>query len=180
MLIADALASCATVTEAVRRLTASPRWGAGMLMLADAAGDLASVELSNTHAGVRRPAVGTDWLSFTNVCLCPETCAVQVSESAAWSERSPSPLRGGLLLQPHSNRARRIEELVSRQSCLGPDELAAIMADHGPAGLPDGSSPCVHTDYFNTTACFQWFPGRRRVRVSYSVACKARYVEIAL
>jgi len=180
MLIADALASCATVTEAARRITASPRWGAGILMLADASGDLASVELSNTRAGVRRPAAGADWLLFTNVCLCPETCAVQVSESAAYSDKSPSPLRGGSVLRPHANRARRIEELVRNQSSIGPDELGAIMADHGPTGVPDGSSPCVHTNYFNTTARLQWFPGRRRVRVSYSTACTAKYVEIAL
>ena len=180
MLIADALASCATVTEAVRRITASPRWGAGMLMLADASGDLASVELSNTRAGVRRPAAGADWLLFTNVCLCPETCAVQLSESAAYGENVPLPLRGGSVLQPHANRARRIEELVRNQNSIGPDELAAIMADHGPTGVPDGASPCVHTDYFNTTASLQWFPARRRVRVSYSSACTAQYVEIAL
>ena len=151
-----------------------------MLMLADASGDLASVELSNTRAGVRRPAAGTDWLLFTNVCLCPETCAVQVSESVAWSERAPSPLRGGLVLQPHAKRSRRIEQLVRNQSRLGPDELAVIMADHGPTGVPDGASPCVHTDYFKTTASLQWFSARRCVRVSYSTACTAQYVEIAL
>ena len=111
MLIADALASCATVTEAVRRITASPRWGAGMLMLADASGDMASVELSNTRAGVRRPAAGADWLVFTNVYSCPETCAVQVSETAAWSNKAPSPLRGGSVLQPHTDRCRRIQDL---------------------------------------------------------------------
>jgi hypothetical protein len=180
MLIADALASCATVAEAVRRITASPRWGAGILMLADASGELASVELSNTCAGVRRLAVGADWLLVTNVCLCPETCAVQVSESAAYSDKAPSPLRGGSVLQPHADRARRIEELLRNQSSLGQDELAAIMADHGPTGLPDGASPCVHTAYFNTTATLQWFPVRRRVRVSYGGACTARYVEMAL
>jgi len=180
MVIADALASCTTVAEAVRRITATPRWGAGMLMLADASGDLASVELSNTRAGVRRPAAGADWLLFTNVCACPETCAVQVSESAAYSDKVPLPLRGGSVLQPHAKRARRIEELVRSQSSIGPDELAAIMADHGPKGVPDGASPCVHTNYFNTTASLQWFPSRRRVRVSYSRPCTARYVEIAL
>jgi hypothetical protein len=180
MLIADALASCATVTDAVRRITVSPRWGAGMLMLADASGDLASVELSNSRAGVRRPAAGTDWLLFTNVCLCPETCAVQVSESVVWSDRAPSPLRGGSVLQPHVIRARRMEELVRKQSRIGPDELAVIMADHGPTGVPDGASPCVHTDYFKTTASLQWFPARRGVRVSYSTACTAQYVEINL
>ena len=180
MLIADALASCATVTEAVRRITATPRWGAGMLMLADASGDLASVELSNTRAGVRRPATGTDWLLFTNVCLCPETCAVQVSDSATYSEKAPSPLRGGSVLQPHKDRARRFEELIQKQSSIGPDELAAVLADHGPSGVPDGTSPCVHTAYFNTTATLQWFPSRRSVRASYTAACAAQYVEIAL
>ena len=180
MLIADALASCTTVTEAVRRITATPRWGAGMLMLADASGDLASVELSNTRAGVRRPTAGTDWLLFTNVCHCPETCAVQVSESAAYAGNVPFALRGGWVLQPHAMRARRIEELFLVQRSVGPDELAAIMADHGPTGVPDGASPCVHTDYFNTTASLQWFPARRSVRVSYSTACAAQYVEIEL
>jgi hypothetical protein len=180
MSIADALASCATVTEAVRHITAIPRWGAGMLMLADASGDLASVELSNTRAGVRCPAAGEDWLLFTNVCFCRETCPVQVSESAVWSNKAPSPLRGGSVLQPHTDRCRRIQDLLLKQSSVGPDELAAIMADHGPAGVAGGASPCVHTGYFNTSAALQWFPARRAVRVSYGAACTARYVEIAL
>lgn len=180
MLIADALASCATVAEAVHRLTASPRWGAGLLMLADAGGDLAAVELSNTRAGVRRPAPGTDWLLHTNVCHCPETRSVEVPESAAYSESTPVPLRGGLVLQPHAARARRIESLLREHVAVGPGELAAIMADHGPNGVPDGASPCVHTGYFNTTASLQWFPRRRSVRVAYSWACQAQYVEIQL
>lgn len=151
-----------------------------MLMLADASGDLASVELSNTRAAVRRPAPGEDWLLITNVCSCPETRAVQVSDAAAYSEKAPTPLRGGSVLQPHADRALRIEELVRKQSAIGPDELAEIMADHGPTGIPDGASPCVHMGYFNTTATLQWFPSRRSVRVAYSYACRAQYAEIAL
>ncbi len=180
MAISDALATCATVAEAARRLTASPRWGAGLLMLADASGDIASVELSNTRSGVRRPANGTDWLLCTNVCLCPETQAVQVSRSACYSDECPTPLRGTAVLQPHFDRARRIENLLGEHGSLGPQELAAIMADHGEGGVPGATSPCVHTQYFNTTACFQWFPARRSVRVSYSAACRAQYVEISL
>ena len=180
MLIADALAACATVTEAIQHLTTTPRWGAGMLMLADAAGDLASVELSNTRAGVRRPAAGEDWLLVTNVCRCPETCAVQVPETATYSDKVPLSLRGESVLQSHAIRAQRIEKLFLAQSSVGPDELAAIMADHGPTGVPNGASPCVHTDYFKTTASLQWFPKSRRARVAYSTACTARYVEIAL
>ena len=180
MLIADALASCATVADAVKRIMARPRWGAGMLMLADASGDLASVELSNTRSGVRCPAPGQDWLLFTNVCLCAETCAVQVPGSAVYGGRVASALRGRSVLEPHSKRSRRLEELLLKQPSVGPDELAGIMADHGPTGAPDGTSPCVHTDYFNTTAAFQWFPASRRVRATYTSPCQARYVDLAL
>jgi hypothetical protein len=180
MLIAEALAACASVTDAVGFITARPRWGAGILMLADASGDLASVELSNTRTGVRRPAAGEDYLLFTNVCCCPETLAVQVPGSATFQDHVPQPLRGRPVLEWHAKRARRLEELLRNQAWTGPDELAALMADHGAGGMPDGATPCVHTDYWRTTACLQWFPATRRVRVSYSTACTARYVEIGM
>ena len=79
----------------------------------------------------------------------------------------------------HADRARRLEQLVQAQKPIGANSLAAIMSDHGPSGVPDGASPCVHTDYV-TTASLQWFPARRSVRASYSTACQANYVEIAL
>ncbi len=180
MLIADALANCASVAEATERIAHRPRWGAGMLMLADASGDLASLELSNTRTGLRRPPSGQDWLAFTNVCCCPETCAVQVAETDMFSDRVPKPLRGRPVLQWHADRAKRIEELVWKHGTLGPEELAAIMADHGSSGSPSGSSPCVHTNYWRTTACLQWFPARRSVRVSFTTACTADYVELGL
>jgi predicted choloylglycine hydrolase len=180
MVIAEALARCSTVAEAVEHITQRPRWGAGILMLADAAGDLASLELSNSKAAVRRPAQGEDWLTFTNVCRCPETCAVQVPKTAVYSDQVPRPLRGQPVLQWHIKRAGRIEELVRLRGTLGSDEVAAVMADHGPRGLPDGASPCVHTDYWRTTAALQWFPARRSVRAWYGTACTAKYVELAL
>ena len=180
MVISEALAKCASVSEAADFIVRQPRWGAGMLMLADASGDLASVELTNTRSAIRRPAAGQDWLLFTNVCRCEETCAVQVPAAAVFSERVPRALRGRPVLRWHEDRARRLEELVQAQKPIGPDRLAAIMADHGPNGTPDGASPCVHTDYWRTTASLQWFPARRSVRASYTTACEADYVEFAL
>ena len=180
MAIADALAHCSSVQEAADRIARQPRWGAGIIMLADASGDLAALELSNTRSALRRPAAGKDWLAFTNVCHCPETRAIQVPEIATFSDRAPQPLQGRPVLQWHSDRASRIEQLLHHLRILGNDDLAAIMADHGPAGIPDGSSPCVHTDYWRTTAALQWFPRRRSVRASYGTGCKAQFVEISL
>jgi hypothetical protein len=180
MVIAEALAQCASVNEAAEFITHQLRWGAGMLMLADASGDLASLELTSTRTAIRRPAAGQDWLLHTNVCRCPETCAVQVPETAVFSERVLSALRGKPVLRWHEDRACRLEDLVQTQKPIGPERLAAIMADHGPSGVPDGASPCVHTDYWRTTASLQWFPARRSVRASYSLACEADYVEVSL
>lgn len=180
MAIAEALATCESVSAALECISQRPRWGGGILMLADATGDIAALELANTRSAVRRPAAGQDWLAFTNVCFCPEIRAVQVPETAVFSDRVPVPLRGKPVLQWHEDRARRIEELVRSGRQVGPDELATIMADHGSSNVPDGSSPCVHTNYWRTTACLQWFPAARRVRVSYSTACRAKYVEMEL
>jgi hypothetical protein len=149
-------------------------------MLGDATGGLAALELSSTRAAVRHPAPGEDWLAFTNVCVCPETRALQVPDAAVFSDRVPPALRGKPVLRWHADRAGRIEALVQKEAVFGPDELAAIMADHGPSEVADGASPCVHTDYWRTTACLQWFPARRSVRVSYSTACAAEYLEFAL
>jgi hypothetical protein len=180
MAIADALTHCKNVEEAIERIAERPRWGAGLLMLADASGDLACLELSNTRSAIRRPAPGEDFLAFTNVCQCPETVAVQVPGDSVFSEHVPPVLRGKPVLAWHEGRARRIEALVRARASLGPDDLAEIMADHGPTGRPDGSSPCVHTDYWRTTACLQWFPARRQARVSFTTGCEARYVDLAL
>ena len=180
MAIAEALSQCQSVNEAAEYIARQPRWGAGMLLLADASGDLASLELTNTRSALRRPPPGQDWLVFTNVCRCPETCAVQVPDSARYSDRVPRALRGQPVLGWHAERAARLEQLVQAQKPIDPEALAAIMSDHGPTGVADGASPCVHTDYWRTTACLQWFPASRTVRVAYTTACQAKYVEFAL
>lgn len=180
MIVGEALASCGTVAEAAEHIARRPRWGAALLTLADAAGDIASLELSNTKAALRRPAAGQNWLVVTNVCVCPEMRAVQVPDGDVFSRRVPRALQGKPVLEWHAARARRLEQLVAATGTLNPENLLALMADHGPQGEPDGTSPCVHTDYWSTTASLQWFPARRGVRVSYSATCAADYAELTL
>ncbi len=180
MIVGEALAACSTVAEAAEHIARRPHWGAALLMLSDASGDIAVMELSNTRAALRRPPEGTNRLAVTNVCVCPEMRAVQIREGDVFSRRVPRALQGKPVLEWHADRARRIEELAAARPTFGPEELRAIMADHGPNGVPDGTSPCVHTDYWRTTATLQWFPSRRRVRVSYSSACAADYAEFGL
>ena len=180
MVIAETLERCGTVTEAVDWITTRPRWGGGILMLADATGDVASLELSSTRSRLRRPAPGQDVLFHTNAFSCSEMCEIQVPPDAVFNERAPTALRGRRVLESSEVRDRRLTELLDRPGLLDPDELAALMADHGPDGVPGDYTLCVHGSYWYTTACLQFFPRSRRMRVAYSTACRARYEETQL
>jgi hypothetical protein len=180
MLIGQALEHCATVGEAAAWITSRRRCGGGLLMLADAGGDLASLELSATRSHLRRPEPGQDTLFHTNDFRDAAMRAVQVPDAAVYTAAAPRPLRGRRVHRSSERRNQRFRELLGRGTALGEDDLAALMADHGPAGVPDEATPCVHSDYWTTTACMQLFPASRRMRLAYSTACQARYHDIAL
>jgi hypothetical protein len=176
--ISLALAECATVADAAGLIAAQPRWGGGLLMLADASGDIASLELSSTRAELRRPAAGEDLIFHTNAYSTAQLCQVQVDERAVFDNRAPATLRGRQVLRSSNVRGARFAELLARHERLGLEELGRIMSDHGPNDAPSHESICVHSDYWFTTACLQMLPVGRTLRVAYSSACQAKFEEI--
>ena len=180
MAISEALERCSTVTEAAEWIPLRPRWGGGLLMLADATGDIASLELSSTRSHLRRPPPGEDVLFHTNALSDAHMQEIQVPWEATYTDRAPVPLRGRRVHQSSELRGRRFEQLLAETEIFGPDELAVVMADHGPNGVADDCTPCVHSSYWCTTACLQFFPRSRRMRVAYETACQARYEEVGL
>jgi len=178
--IADALAGCRTVADAARQIAGSPRWGGGLLMLADAEGAIASLELSSTRSHLRWPAAGEDVLFHTNAFCDDQMRAVQVPDEAIYSDRAPKPLRGCRVHESSEVRDARFRQLIEAAGPLGAGELAALMADHGPEGIASDYTPCVHGTYWFTTACLQFFPRARRMRVAYDTACRAKYQEFVL
>ena len=180
MAITEALQRCRTVEEAAASIQSRRRWGGGILMLADAGGDIASLELSSTREFLRRPEEGADALSHTNAFSSPHMREVQVPWNAVYTSSAPSPLRERRVHQSSETRDQRFAQLLSEADVLDPDGLAAIMADHGSDGKPSDTTPCVHGDYWNTTACLQFFPKTRRMRVSYSSACLANFKDVEL
>jgi hypothetical protein len=180
MVISEAMAVCCTVSEAAEFIASTPRWGGGLLMLADDSGDLASLELSNTRSLLRRPADDEDHLFHSNAFHSERMREVQVSNRAVFSQKAPEALRGHRVLESAECRDRRFEELLSRCDSLGPDDLSAVMSDHGPDDEPSLNTICKHSSYWTTTACLQLFPASRSIRVAFDSACKARYQEFRL
>lgn len=180
MHIADALKHCRTVKEAAAWIGGTSRWGSGILMLADDTGDMAALELSHTRCQLRRIPEAQDVLFHSNCYQSRAMQAVQVSPSARWSGRAPTPLRGKRILESSECRDARFRELLSQQNLFDLDDLARIMADHGPDGMPSDHSICKHSDYWHTTASLQLIPAERRIRISYRSACQANYHDFQL
>jgi len=180
MLIADALAHCTTVAAAIDRIGGRSRAGGGILMLADADGQMASLELSTTRYAVRRPEGGRNWLTHTNRFQCAEMADVELDSRAVYSKHAPTALRGLRVHQSADDRDVRFRQQLGDRQCLAAATVAQVMLDHGPQGQPSLGTICMHSNYWSTTACIQLLPQSRRMRVAYSSACRAEFVQLQL
>lgn len=178
--ISEALGRCGTVTDAAALISSRPRWGAGLLMLCDAGGDIASLELSSTRSHLRRPASGDDVLFHSNAFFSDSMREIQIPLEAVYTDTAPRPLRGRRLHLSSERRDQRFRQLLEQTEIFGAEEIGAVMADHGAAGEPGDFTPCVHGSYWKTTACLQFFPKSRRMRVAYATACQAQFAELQL
>lgn len=180
MAISLALQHCSSVSQAADVISSMPRWGGALLMLADAEGDIASLELSSTRHHLRRPCIGEDVLYHTNAFLNPRMQEVQIARDAVYTNSAPIPLRGRPLHRSSELRDQRFQQLLAETHVFDVDQLSALMADHGPDGTPGDHTLCVHGSYWTTTACLQFLPRSRRIRVAYSTACQARFEDVEL
>jgi hypothetical protein len=180
MAISTALAHCSTVDEAATHIINHRRYGAGLLMLADASGDIASIELSSNHSAVRRPSEGEDTLCHSNSYVTEAMQRIEAPPNAYYSHRVPKPLRGSRVLESSDRRDERFVELLAKTQQFDGDSLQSVMADHGAGGNGTACTPCMHSDYWNTTACVQFYPRERRMRVAFDAACRATFVEFLI
>lgn len=95
-------------------------------------------------------------------------------------QRVSTALRWRRLHQSSELRDRRFRQLLAEADVIDCDRLSAIMADHGSVGIPGDDTPCVHGSHWFTTACLQFFPKERRMRVAYDGACRAKFVDLVL
>lgn len=180
MVTSMVLAECATVAEAEAFLSSQKIWGGGILMLADASGDIASLEISNTRRATHRPREGEDTLCHTNRFREGPMREVEVADNAHYSERAPTALRGNRIHQSGDVREAKLRQLLTGADAMTLDDLHRVMSDHGPGGSPSFDSVCMHSDYWFTTACAQLMPSERKLRIAFDSACQAQFVEYSL
>ena len=178
--VEEALSDCATVREAISRLAKSPRGGGALLMLADAQGDIASMELSANHHRVRRPKRRSDYVHHSNAYHTRGMRKRELPRTAVYSDSAPNGLRNTPVFQSAERRDERVSQLMKTAGPLCPDTLADLMSDHdhGESGTAD--TICMHGSYWSTLASIQLMPNERRMRLSYGRACQAQFVDFQL
>lgn len=179
MAISEALTTCSTVREAIQFIRSRPYCGGALLMLADAAGDIAALEIAGRTTAVRFPDKD-DCLTHSNTYKTDMVKATEVSSEAIYADTAPLRLRGKRVLESAEVRDARMSELLGQHPVLGIQDIERIMSDHGNRGIASDCSICMHGDYWNTTSSLQLFPRERKLRISNGPACEARYFEFAL
>ena len=99
-------------------------------MLADADGNIASLQLSNTRYDVRYPD-HSGILYHTNHYQTPKMQEVEISPDAIYSDTAPEQMRGRNVLESALRREQRYEELLNKEGEFSFSELHHIGCDHG-------------------------------------------------
>ena len=178
MLIAEALSRCRTIAETVEYFRSMPRIGGGLLMLGDADGRIAALELSNTRVEVRDATDGH--LSHTNRYCHSDMAAIELQDDVAYAEGAPRVLQGRVVHQSSTLRDSRFQDLIASAESFTPETIQRVMGDHGANDDPSADTVCMHGDYWFTTASIQFLPAERTLRASFSPTCVAEYQEFTL
>lgn len=175
MLISEALASVRTVDEAYQFFANRKRAGGGLLMLSDEHGTISSFELSNTQIQRISPADGCETIHHTNRIRGSKIASFELEDQAHYQKNAPRALRGTRVHQSADTRSIDLESRLGEQSVFDVETLHAVMSDHGDG--PSQDSICMHSNYWNTTACIQLQSKERKLRASFSSACNAKFQE---
>lgn len=179
-LVQEVLELCRNVRDAVEYLRGRPRLGGALLMLADADGEIASVEVAPDQLAVRRPTADRPWLVHANHAVTREIELRDIPHDAVFSRWYPRALRGLPVQESSLRRHERAAALLTRAARVGEEELAAMLADHGDSGVGDDATICRHGPYYETTCSVLLFPARRAMAVTFGAPCAQQFSTIAL
>ncbi|MDB4624968.1 C45 family peptidase [Rubripirellula sp.] len=173
MLISRVLSEATNVEQAIEIISSQDRVGGGLLMLADAAGAITSLEVSNSRVQTRSPRQGI--VFHTNRLQCVSMASVEIGADACYDKRAPNLLRGKRVHESADLRSNAIQNAVKGKGPLSLDDMHGILSDH--AHGKSCNSLCMHGGYWSTTACTQLMPRERKLRVAFANSCQAKLQE---
>ncbi len=175
LLVLEALENCSSTGEAVEFMRARKRSGGAILLVADASGEMATLELSSNFSGVRRPGDGI--LINTNHYKCREMAAYDIPRNAYYTSKNVRALRGIRVHESSELRYARAEQLLSGLEVVTMKDLLGVFCDHGESGRGDDNTICRHGSYFSTTCSVIMLPRSKRLLVTYGHPCDSVFTD---
>ncbi|MEW6555651.1 MAG: C45 family peptidase [Actinomycetota bacterium] len=169
LLVQEALEKCASTREAIEFLGAGKRSGGAILLVADASGDISTIEMSSNFSGVRQPQEGI--IINTNHYKCREMVSYDIPRNAYYTSKNAKALRGVRVHESSELRYGRAEQLFAELETVGMRDLLRVFCDHGESGRGDDNTICRHGPYFSTTCSIIMLPRSRRLLVTYGHPC---------
>ena len=175
LLVQEALETCTSAGEAVELLCSQRRLGGAVILVADAAGNMVTVEVSPNFCGVREPEEGL--LVNTNHYRCREMISYDIPRNAYYTSRNMHALRGVRVHESSELRCARAEQLLSAAETLTIKDLWSVFSDHGESGRGDDNTICRHGPYFSTTCSVIMLPRSRRLLVTFGRPCESTFTD---
>jgi len=175
LLVQEALENCSSTREAIEFLRAGKRSGGAILLVADASGDMVTVELSSNFSGVRDPGEGI--LINTNHYKCREMVSYDIPRNAYYTSKNVRALRGVRVHESSELRYARAEQLLQDMEVITMKDFLGVFSDHGESGRGDDNTICRHGSYFTTTASIIMLPQSRRMLVTYGHPCDSVFTD---
>ncbi len=177
ILVQEVLETCSNTAEAVDFLSAQRRSGGAVILVADAEGGMAVVELSPNFSDVRVAEDGL--LIATNHYRSRGMISYDIPRNAYYTSRNVPALRGTRVHESSELRYARVEQLLSEAEKLALKDLWTVFSDHGESGRGDDNTVCRHGPYYQTTCSVIMLPRSGRFLVTYGSPCSSRYTDFS-
>ncbi len=180
MALQEMLETCRNTGEAVKFITKAKRGGHdALLMLADAEGDIRTVEISSNHSATREPVDGQ--IINANHYHTDEMKQYEIPRTAIYYGKGvPKNWIGAGVHTSSLERLRRAQEIVQQRAKIGEDYINVILRDLVVDNKPSNLTICQHCEYFSTLRSMIFYPRSRTMRILYGNPCKNQYTEFSL
>lgn len=177
MALQEMLETCKNTEEAIKFITQAKQGGHdALLMIADADGNIKTVEITSTHSGIREPIEGQ--IINTNHFHTKEMQQYEIPHDAVYSGKVPKGLLGFRIHESSGKRLKRARELLKGKNHINENKLTSILQDHGKDNKPSSLTICRHDElYASTLRSMIFYPQRRTIKVLYGNPCQNKYGE---
>lgn len=171
----EMLETCKNTDDAVKFITQAKRAGNHLLMIADAKGNIKTVEISHNHSAIRTPI--DDQIINTNHYHTQEMQKHEIPRNAVFFGNVPKEFLGERVHESSEQRLRRAQKLLEDKAKTGEKKIATILRDHGRENKPSNLTICQHGEYLSTLRSVILYPNKRAIKVLYGNPCQAEYIE---